>query len=69
VQFESRKINIVLFVSFKLNIDAFIRSIYCNICMLFFMKLINWEHKGNFKQLHSSETTIVYPYINIYLNE
>jgi len=25
--------------------------------------------KGNFKQLHSSQTTTVYPYINLYLNE
>ena len=32
-QFESRKTKVVLFLSFKLNTDSFIRSIYYNICV------------------------------------
>jgi len=42
--------------SFKLDTDSFIRSIYYNICLLIsmlfcFRKSINWESKGNFKNL------------------
>jgi len=43
--------------SFKLNRNYFISSIFYNICMLFifkifsFMKLIDWEQKGNFKDV------------------
>jgi len=46
-QFESRKNNVVVAFSFKLNTDIFIKSIYL---LLFFnfMKLIHWERKGNF---------------------
>ena len=41
----------MMFLSFQLNTDSFIRSIYYDIHMLnsFFRKLINWERKGNFK--------------------
>jgi len=37
-QFGSRKTNVVLLFSFKLNTDAFIKPIYYNICMLTSLK-------------------------------
>ena len=37
-QFESRKTKVELFLSFKLNTDSFIRSIYYNICVLISFK-------------------------------
>jgi len=42
-QLESRKTNVVLFFSFKLNTDSFIRSIYCNVWsfLIFFLFEIN----------------------------
>jgi len=51
-QFKSRKTDVVFF-SFKLNIDAFIRSIYHTICLqvseiILFRVKNKWERNGNF---------------------
>ena len=53
-KFESRKTNVLMFFSFKLNTDLLIRNIhYINGVLIstniFFRKLIYWERKGNVK--------------------